>query len=109
MCGIFGINRYINEYRIKNILKKTNHRGPDNSSFIKINGWTFGHNRLSIIDLSKEANQPFVSNCGRYVIVFNGEIYNFKELKKELEKKYKFRTNSDTEVLLNFHNLFELC
>ena len=82
MCGIFGINKPLSQNKIENILNLTKHRGPDNSSYIQANKWTFGHNRLSIIDLSSEANQPFVSACGNYILVFNGEIYNFKEIKK---------------------------
>jgi len=100
LCGIIGFNFKSDNEKIFNV---ASHRGPDNTSFIKTNNWMLGHNRLSIIDLSEEANQPFVCNCGRYVIVFNGEIYNFKEIRRELEKKYKFRTNSDTEVLLNLY------
>jgi len=103
MCGIFGINKILEENSIKKILNSTNHRGPNNDGMVKVNDWTFGHNRLSIIDLTPEANQPFISNCKNYIIVFNGEIYNYLELKKDLEKKYKFRTNSDTEVLLNLY------
>jgi len=57
-------------------------------------------NRLAIIDLSSEANQPFFSQDKRYIIVFNGEIYNYIELRKELEPTFSFKTNSDTEVLL---------
>lgn len=103
MCGIFGINRILEDRKIIDILNLTRHRGPDNLSYSYVNNWTFGHNRLSIIDLSSDANQPFVSTCGNYLIVFNGEIYNFLELKKRLEGKYKFKTNSDTEVLLNIY------
>ena len=60
------------------------------------------HARLSIIDLSPEANQPFASLDNNYIIIYNGEIYNFQEIKEELIKEgIKFQTNSDTEVLLN--------
>ena len=62
-----------------------------------------GHTRLSIIDLSENANQPFTSNDGLVTIVFNGEIYNFNELKANLTHKYIFKTESDTEVLLNLY------
>ena len=62
--------------------------------------WRWDINRLSIIDLSEEANQPFIDNSMRYVLVFNGEIYNYIELKEELVPEYDFKTNSDTEVLL---------
>ena len=80
MCGIVGIwsknNREIQERYVDAILEKQYHRGPDNSSKIMVDDVTLGHNRLAIIDLN--ANQPFTSNCGRYSIVFNGEIWSLK-------------------------------
>lgn len=102
MCGIAGIlsknkNRQL---LINQMLHVQKHRGPDNSSTYFDENISLGHNRLAIIDLQKEANQPMLSNCGNYVLVFNGEIYNYLELKKKLELAYNFRTNSDTEVLL---------
>lgn len=74
------------------------HRGPDNQGVFENKEACLGHRRLAIIDLNEEANQPFHSSCGRYTLVFNGEVYNYKTLKE----KYGFqcRTNSDTEVLL---------
>ena len=79
---------------------KLKHRGIDNSSFIEIiNKKIFlGHHRLSINDLDRRANQPMKSDCGNYHILFNGEIYNFNYLKKELN--YNFKTTTDTEVIL---------
>jgi len=99
MCGITGvIGEKSSKLVIDEMLTAQNHRGPDNrSSFIEEN-ISFGHNRLSIIDLSSEANQPFYDQEERYVLVFNGEIYNYLELKEELD--YDFKTESDTEVLL---------
>ena len=105
MCGIAGFVGYKkvkqNEISLcKNLMKK---RGPDyigeyNSNKINISNY-FLHSRLSIIDLSDKANQPFTS--GDFTILFNGEIYNYLELKSFLEKKgHKFETLSDTEVLL---------
>ena len=77
------------------------HRGPDHQGAVQVgNHVLFGHNRLSIIDLSKAGDQPFFSNDQRYSIVFNGEIYNYIELKKELSPYYDFESGSDTEVLL---------
>tara|TARA_R110002096_G_scaffold16898_2_gene57708 strand:+ start:38381 stop:40081 length:1701 start_codon:yes stop_codon:yes gene_type:complete len=64
-----------------------------------------GHARLKVIDLSDHANQPFTSNCGEYEIIFNGEIYNFRELREGIADRCDFRTNSDTEVLLNLYRL----
>ena len=103
MCGIVGIiGQQASKENVKKMLFEQQHRGPDYTGL-----WcdekkiALGHNRLSIIDLSSDANQPFVSDCGNYMLVFNGEIYNYLEIKKELSHKYTFKTKSDTEVLLN--------
>lgn len=103
MCGIAGIiGSKATKANILQMLEAQKHRGPDfTDSYVEENRLALGHNRLSIIDLSSNANQPFTSDCGNYIMVFNGEIYNYIELKKELEPKYSFRTQSDTEVLLN--------
>lgn len=77
----------------------TCHRGPDGTGVHAEAGVTLAHNRLAIIDLSPAAAQPMTDASGRYVLVFNGEIYNFKELREEL-RTYPFRTESDTEVVL---------
>jgi len=103
MCGIAGIiGVNANTTNISILLETQKHRGPDHSDFYcddkKV---ALGQNRLSIIDLSSDANQPFTSDCDNYVLTFNGEIYNYIELKNELQSKYTFRTKSDTEVLLN--------
>lgn len=98
MCAINGFN-----FRDENLILKMNkiisHRGPDGTGFFCDENISLGHNRLSIIDTSESASQPMKSFDGNLMIVFNGEIYNFKELKKEL-KDYPFRTSSDTEVIL---------
>ena len=104
MCGIAGIfyKRQNNSISrdINNILAKIKHRGPDGRGvFVEKNKIALGNTRLSIQDITRNGNQPLYSECKRYVIVFNGEIYNFKDLKKKL-KEYRFRTNTDTEVLL---------
>ena len=103
MCGIAGIiGNKANKENILQVLEIQKHRGPDFTDYYcDDNKVVFGHNRLSIIDLSSNANQPFISECENYVLVFNGEIYNYIELKKELQFKYTFKTQSDTEVLLN--------
>jgi asparagine synthase (glutamine-hydrolysing) len=75
------------------------HRGPDADGFYVEGSVALGHRRLSIIDLSDSANQPLTDATGRYVIVFNGELYNFREVREELAG-YPFRTQGDTEVLL---------
>ena len=104
MCGILGqiSNKNIDEKIFYNELFKLNHRGPDDNGIFIDKNVALGHTRLSIIDLSDLAHQPMISECGRYIVVYNGEIYNYKDIKKDLEKKgYFFRSHSDTEVILN--------
>ncbi len=112
MCGIFGfkLNRSLNESDLKHSIKHLNllsNRGPDNQGYYidKENGVFLGHTRLSIIDLSEQSNQPFIS--GNSVIVYNGEVYNYKEIKEDLNDK-NFFTNSDTEVLLSLWQNYKL-
>lgn len=101
MCGIAGIIGNIDNNQLDAMLLSQHHRGPDaTGKYYDANYAVLGHNRLSIIDLSEKSNQPFLDNSGRYIIVFNGEIYNYIELKKELQDQYNFKTQSDTEVLL---------
>ncbi len=101
MCGIAGIIGDYKEQQLDAMLQSQHHRGPDATGKYLDDGFAaLGHNRLAIIDLSVQANQPFTDFSGRYVIVFNGEIYNYIELKKELKSHYTFKTESDTEVLL---------
>jgi len=77
------------------------HRGPDAEGYYFDERIGLGHRRLSIIDLQDRANQPMASSCGRYQVIYNGEIYNFKQLRTQLESKgLQFRTSSDTEVLI---------
>tara|TARA_R110002051_G_scaffold31371_2_gene71526 strand:+ start:9501 stop:11342 length:1842 start_codon:yes stop_codon:yes gene_type:complete len=108
MCGIIGFNFKAPEGSA--YLSIADYRGPDNTTARSFRDFTFAHNRLSIIDLTDGANQPFVSSCGNFVIVFNGEVYNYKEIRKKLESKYTFRTKSDTEVILyNYIDKKEKC
>ncbi len=102
MCGIAGIlgNNSQNKETLSEMLRTQQHRGSDATDFWINQNLVLGHNRLSIIDLSENANQPMHSECDQYVIVFNGEIYNYLELKNILKKEYNFKTNSDTEVIL---------
>lgn len=103
MCGIAGIlyfNQPLAEER--SILSMTDalaHRGPDAKGIYMDGGLALGHRRLSIIDLSAAANQPFTDASGRYTIVFNGEMYNYREVKAQISD-YPFQTTSDTETLL---------
>lgn len=99
MCGIYGINKIQPKEKISNILKLANYRGPDYSGLEITSEFSFGHNRLAIIDLDARSNQPF--QIEEYSIVFNGEIYNYQEIKKELQDKGQhFITDSDTEVIV---------
>ena len=109
MCGIVGIISKNNE-ELNKIVAATqtlSKRGPDNQNTQFFEHLAFGHARLSIIDTSLAANQPFTENSGRFTIIFNGEIFNFLELKADLIKQgITFNTNSDTEVLLNLFVLY---
>ena len=103
MCAIAGViskNRKISDNEIRDLQKILNHRGPDSTDYYMNNEVFLLHNRLSIIDLDKRSNQPMFDEKKNICIVFNGEIYNYLELKKKLSEKYKFKTKSDTEVLL---------
>src|SRR5450432_1409644 len=103
MCGIGGIlhknKKEVAEKRIRLMTETMSHRGPDAEGFFMDRELALGHRRLSIIDLSDAANQPFLDNTGRFVIIFNGEIYNYAEIKSKIAG-YAFRTHSDTEVIL---------
>lgn len=101
MCGIVGIiGHNPKAFNHDGMLKIQSHRGPDYNGTFYDNECFLGHNRLSIIDLSEEANQPMSDFENRFVIVFNGEIYNYLELKATLKKEFRFKTLSDTEVIL---------
>jgi len=109
MCGIAGIlhfdnEREVNKQTLAKMTSELEHRGPDGEGYYINKNVSLGHKRLSIIDLST-GNQPMFSNDGSIVIVFNGEIYNYVELKNELLKKgYNFKTSSDTEVIINAYS-----
>jgi asparagine synthase (glutamine-hydrolysing) len=101
MCGIAGIIGSYKESQLDAMLSSQQHRGPDaTGKYFDAGFVALGHNRLAIIDLSAQSNQPFLDNSGRYWIVFNGEIYNYIEIKATLQNQYDFKTESDTEVLL---------
>ncbi|MBI2627845.1 MAG: asparagine synthase (glutamine-hydrolyzing) [Candidatus Niyogibacteria bacterium] len=99
MCAINGFN-FKDEKLIVQMNAVTRRRGPDGTGVFTDEGISLGHNRLSIIDLTDAASQPMQNNDGNLVIVFNGEIYNFLELKRELAGSYQFKTLSDTEIIL---------
>ncbi len=105
MCGIVGrINfngHYVDDKHLQIAAESLHHRGPDDVGYWNEEGCGFAHRRLSIHDLTEAGHQPILSMDGRYVCVFNGEIYNFEELKKTLSSnKIDWRGHSDTEVLL---------
>ena len=99
MCAINGITKK-DELLVTQMNERTKHRGPDGSSVYTDGSITLGHNRLAIIDTSHASDQPMHSNDSRYTIVFNGEIYNYRELREALRAHYDFKTEGDTEVLL---------
>jgi asparagine synthase (glutamine-hydrolysing) len=106
MCGIAGIINFnqhqVEETAVRALMQKMKHRGPDDEGIFLENNIGFGFVRLSIIDLSTAGHQPKISQDERYVIVFNGEIFNYIELREELIKQgVLFKTKTDTEVLLN--------
>jgi len=102
MCGISGFYCLDKVFSKEDLVKMTDamaHRGPDASGYFYEGFIGLGHRRLSIIDISSNANQPMHSHSGRYVIVFNGEIYNFQELRRQLSD-YDYKSKGDTEVML---------
>ena len=104
MCGLFVVKGKIaNTNQVIKMLENIKYRGPDNSSVFSDKDVVVGHNRLKILDLSDDSNQPMHSKCGRYIIAYNGEIYNFKSLSNELNKNGHYDSGkSDTETLFNF-------
>lgn len=114
MCGIAGyVSKDTRDFYLQAMVDKLGHRGPDmqntftdlTSSFVGL-----GHTRLSIQDLSSAGNQPMQSSNSRYAISYNGEIYNFQDIKKKLDNQFSisWKGYSDTEVLLNAISFFGL-
>ncbi len=104
MCGLIfiyeqGVEKEELTGRARKALNQMRHRGPDDEGLLLMPSVAIGHRRLSIIDLAA-SQQPMSDPSGRYVLVYNGEIYNFKELRARLEGKWEFKTQGDTEVLL---------
>ncbi|MCK4440983.1 MAG: asparagine synthetase B, partial [Sulfurovaceae bacterium] len=105
MCGIVGDinlnNKIVEEQNIKNMMQKIKHRGPDDEGIFIEDNVGLGFVRLSIIDLSPTGHQPMISDDNRFVLIFNGEVFNYIELRNELiDKGYTFKSDSDTEVVL---------
>lgn len=105
MCGICGIIHFdkepVSPPALKNMMRTMKHRGPDDEGLFIHKNVGLGHVRLSIIDLSSAGHQPMFSSDNRYCIIYNGEVYNYLELRDTLEGKYPFKTRTDTEVVLN--------
>ncbi len=100
MCGITGIIAENASSFIEDMTNVISHRGPDDSGIYIHKNLSLGHRRLSIQDLTANGHQPMISNDDRYVILFNGEIYNHWQIRSELKTKYNFKSTSDTETLL---------
>lgn len=114
MCGINGIlhlssKKKVDERILIKMRDSLEHRGPDDKGLFIEKNIGFGHRRLSILDISAAGHQPFLSDDGRYVITYNGEIYNYKEFYPELKSNgFDVRTTSDTEVLIKLFQLYGL-
>ncbi|MFV8372529.1 asparagine synthase (glutamine-hydrolyzing) [Flavobacterium sp. LB2P74] len=114
MCGINGIlhlqsQKKVDERVLTKMRDSLEHRGPDDKGLFIENNIGLGHRRLSILDVSLAGHQPFLSEDGRYVLVYNGEIYNFREFYPELKSNgFDIRTASDTEVLMKLFQLHGL-
>ncbi len=106
MCGILGFN-WDNKTLVRKMTDVMTHRGPDASGYYTDKNVSLGHRRLSIIDLSERGNQPMCNEDGTVWITYNGEIYNFKEIKEELEKEgHKFKSDTDTEVIIHAYEKY---
>jgi len=106
MCGIAGMAGFNDPDLLRRMTALITYRGPDDDGFYEDTGVGLGHRRLSIIDLST-GHQPIASEDGTAVIVYNGEIYNFPELRRDLEKQgVRFSTHTDTEVIVNLYQVY---
>jgi len=114
MCGINGIlhlqsHKKVDERILTKMRDSLEHRGPDDKGLFIENNIGLGHRRLSVLDVSSAGHQPFLSDDGRYAMVYNGEIYNFKDFYPELRSNgFDIKTGSDTEVLLKLFQLYGL-
>ena len=111
MCGICGEIRFdnveVNRQTAKKMIDAVSRRGPDNQGLFFSKQLFFGHRRLSIIDVTEKSNQPMTDHSLNLTIVFNGVIYNYKELRDKLEKEgYNFFSDGDTEVILKSYHFY---
>src|SRR4030042_6425195 len=106
MCGILGFN-WEDEKKIKTLAELLNHRGPEQEGFHVRDGVSIGHKRLRIIDLSEKGRQPMYNEDGSVCVTYNGEIFNFPEIRPKREKLgHIFKSNTDTEVLVHGYELW---
>jgi len=103
MCGILGIYGFEDKNKILRAGKLIEHRGPDMHGYYFDKNVQLFHRRLSIIDLTKKGKQPILNEDKNLVIICNGEIYNYSELKEKLKKNHSFYTDTDTEVILHLY------
>ena len=107
MCGILGSVGKINIKRFSNSLKLIKYRGPDKTNILVRENIFFGHQRLQIIDLNERSDQPMYSKNKNYLLTYNGEMFNYLNLKKKLmQEGVIFETTSDTEVLLKSYEFW---
>src|SRR6185436_9733333 len=112
MCGIAGVLAWDTPADLptaERMVASLRHRGPDAAGVITLPHIVLGHRRLAVIDLSDSANQPMTDSSGRYWIVHNGEVYNFRELRRDLQQHgVNFRTQGDTKVILEAFKLWDI-
>src|SRR3989338_4585215 len=102
LCGICGFTGQNNRELLRRMNNRIEHRGPDGDGFFEDSGISLGHRRLKIIDLSEKGKQPMCNEDGNIWVTFNGEIYNYMELRGQLESRgHKFRSATDTEVIVH--------
>jgi asparagine synthase (glutamine-hydrolysing) len=107
MCGITGFN-FEDSKLIRKMTDQLKHRGPDDHGYYTDRHVSLGHRRLSIIDLSRKGRQPMSNSDGTVWITYNGEVYNYKEIRQALEGKYKFMSSTDTEVIIHAYEEYGL-
>ncbi len=100
MCGICGFN-FEDKKLLKSMCDEIRHRGPNAAGYYSDKGISLGSRRLSIIDLSKAGNQPIYNEDKTIALVYNGEVFNFKEIREKLEKRHSFKSNTDSEVIVH--------
>ena len=106
MCGIAGIIGNYNKEDQNKILQSMKHRGPDGNGLYDNKNFCFIHTLLKIMDLSNKSLQPMIDENNGNVIIFNGSIYNYKDLKKKFFFNQNFKSNTDTEILLKLYSKF---